>query len=242
MLAQYVSHDDETLRYMEHALYRLEKTKIAFKHHRPIDGKLCQPTFNYLKFHATSHFVQCIRDYGSAVNYDTAYSEAAHKYFLKAFYNRTNKKEYDAQIRQHNVRHTNVIAMKDVVTSKKAREKEGQLVVRNADKIAQAEVARTSSPMDLDGKYIWAMSNVDIDAARDLEQTGIRKHWRLAGQIEKKVDGLHKDWIPALAAFVKHSRKTNNNEEVTENMKIRWDIDFGWVLSLFVQLHRSIHC
>ncbi len=26
ILAQYVSHDDETLRYMEHALYRLEKT------------------------------------------------------------------------------------------------------------------------------------------------------------------------------------------------------------------------
>ena len=41
MLAQYVSHDDETLRYMEHALYRLEKTKIAFEHHRPIDSKLC---------------------------------------------------------------------------------------------------------------------------------------------------------------------------------------------------------
>ena len=132
--------------------------------------------------------------------------------------------------------------MKDVVISKKAREKEGQLVVRNADKIAQAEVARTSSPMDLDGKYMWVMSNVDIDAARDLELTGIKKHWRLAGQIEKEVDGLHKDWIPALAAFVKHSRKMNDNEEVTENMKIRRDIDPGWVSSLFVQLHGSIHC
>ena len=99
MLAQYVSHDDETLRYMEHALYRLEKTKIAFEHHRPIDAKLCRPTFNYPKFHATSHFVQCIRDYSSPVNYDTAHSETAHKYLLKAFYNKTNKKEYDAQIR-----------------------------------------------------------------------------------------------------------------------------------------------
>ena len=114
--------------------------------------------------------------------------------------------------------------------------------MRNADKIAQAEVARTSNTMDLDGKYIWAMSNVDIDAARDLGLTGIKKHWRLAGQIEKEVDGLHKDWIPALAAFVKHSRKTNDNEEVTENMKIRRDIDPRWVSSLFVQLHGSIHC
>ena len=120
ILAQYISHDDETLQYMEYALYRLEKTKIAFEYHRPIDAKLCRPTFNYLKFHATSHFVQCIRDYGNAVNYDTAHSEAAHKFFFKAFYNKTNKKEYNVQIWQHNIRHTNVIAMKDMVTSKKA--------------------------------------------------------------------------------------------------------------------------
>ena len=178
---------------MEHALYRLEKTKIAFEHHRPIDSKLCRPTFNYPKFHAVTHFAQCIRDYGSAVNYDTAHSKAAHKYLLKAFYNKTNKKEYDAQIRQHNVCHTNVIAMKDVIISKKALKKEGQLVVRNVDKIALAEVGRTSSPIDLDGKYMWAISNVDIDAARDLGLTGIKKHWRLAGQIEKEVNGLHRD-------------------------------------------------
>ena len=96
--------------------------------------------------------------------------------------------------------------------------------------------------MDLDGKYIWVMSNVDIDAAKNLWLTGIIKHWRLADQIEKEVDGLHKDWILAFTAFVKHSQKTNNNKKVTENMKIRYDIDFEWVLSLFVQLHRSIHC
>ena len=41
ILAQYVSYDDKTLRYMEFALYRLEKTKIAFEHQQPIDAKLC---------------------------------------------------------------------------------------------------------------------------------------------------------------------------------------------------------
>ncbi len=95
MLAQYVSHDDKTLRYIEYVLYRLENTKIAFEHHQPINSKLCRPTFNYPKFQAISQFVQCIRDYGSIVNYDTAHSKAAHKY-LKAFYNRTNKKEYNS--------------------------------------------------------------------------------------------------------------------------------------------------
>ena len=30
-LTQYVLHDEETLRYIEHVLYKLEKTKIAFE-------------------------------------------------------------------------------------------------------------------------------------------------------------------------------------------------------------------
>ena len=78
MLAQYVSHDEETLCYMEHAFYRLEKTKIAFEQHRLINSKLCQQTFHYSKFHAISHFIQYIWDYGSAINYDTAHIKAAH--------------------------------------------------------------------------------------------------------------------------------------------------------------------
>ena len=128
------------LRYIEHALYKLEKTKIVFEHYRPIDSKLCGSNFNYPKFHAISHFVQYIWDYGSAVNYNTAYNKAAHKYLLRVFYNRMNKKEYNLQIWQYNVWHTNIIAMKDVIIEEKAREKEG-LLESIADTTASAKVA-----------------------------------------------------------------------------------------------------
>ena len=125
---------------MKHALYRLEKTKIVFEQHQLIESKLCQPTFNYPKFHAISHFIQCIQDYGSAINYNTAHSEAAHKYLLKTFYNKTNKKEYKLQIWQCNVRHTNIIVMKDVIILEKAR-KEEMLSEDIADTTMQAKVA-----------------------------------------------------------------------------------------------------
>ncbi len=115
MLAQYPSHNDETLSYMEHALYKLDKTKIAFENHRPIDAKLFQPTFNYPKFYAMTYFVKYIWDYGSAINYDTTHSEAAHKYLFKALYGWTNKKEYKSQILKHNIRYTNVIAMQNAI-------------------------------------------------------------------------------------------------------------------------------
>ena len=40
MLAQYLLHDNETLSYIDHALYLLHKTKIAFENHCPINAKL----------------------------------------------------------------------------------------------------------------------------------------------------------------------------------------------------------
>lgn len=57
IFAQYVLYDEETLRYMKHALYKLKKTKILFKQHRPINFKLCQSIFNYPEFHAINHFI-----------------------------------------------------------------------------------------------------------------------------------------------------------------------------------------
>ncbi len=136
---------------MEHALYRLEKTKIAFGHHRPINPKQYRPTFNHPKFYAISHFVQYIWNYGSVLNYNIAYSKAVHKYLLKTFYNRINKKEYDLQIRQHNVYNTNIIAIKDVILVVE-RGKE-LLAMENIDKTAIAEVAKVSSAIDLGSKH-----------------------------------------------------------------------------------------
>ena len=99
MLIQYILYDDEILRYIKYALYKLEKTKIPFEYYRPIESKRCRPTFNYSEFDVINHFVQCIWDYGNAVNYNTSHNKVVHKYLLKAFYNRTNKKEYNSQIR-----------------------------------------------------------------------------------------------------------------------------------------------
>lgn len=103
MLAQYISYDDKILRYIEHMLYKLEKIKIVFEQYWPINAKLYQSIFNCPKFYEIYHFIQCIWDYSSIVNYNTAHSKAVYKYFLKTFYNKTNKKKYNFQIWQDNI-------------------------------------------------------------------------------------------------------------------------------------------
>ena len=115
ILAQYLLHNNKTLFYMEHALYRLNKTKIAFENHCLINIKPFRPIFNSLKFHTIMHFVQCIWDYGNTINYNTVHSEIMYKYLLKAFYRRTNKKKYKSQILEYNIRHTNVIILQSTI-------------------------------------------------------------------------------------------------------------------------------
>ncbi len=62
-----------------------------------------------------------------------------HKYILKAFYKKTNKKKYKLQIRQHNVRHNNIIAIKHIIILEKVRKK--KLSEDLADITTLAEVA-----------------------------------------------------------------------------------------------------
>ena len=92
MLAQYLLHNNETLSYIEHVLYRLDKIKITFENYCPINVKLFRSTFNYLKFYTITYFLQYIWDYSSTINYHKANSKAMQKDLLKAFYKRTNKK------------------------------------------------------------------------------------------------------------------------------------------------------
>lgn len=83
------------------------------------------------------------------------------------------------------------------------------------------------------------MSNINLDAAKELRLTGIKKCWKRAGQVEIELYWLH-DWILALAIFVRQSYKKYDNEKVIENMKIRQNINPKYVTSFFIQLHGSI--
>ena len=109
MLAFYRSHDDETLRYMSHALWRMDRLKGVFASLRT--------DFNFPKWHSITHFIDMIKEFGTADGTDTGQFESGgHKVLVKQFYGRTNKQEsYLNQISQHNIRYTNFTAMEDIL-------------------------------------------------------------------------------------------------------------------------------
>lgn len=146
-----------------------------------------------------------------------------HKYLFKAFHNKTNKKEYDLQIWEHNVRYTNIIVMKNITILEKVRKKK-VLLVGILDTTASTEMSQTSSLIDFAEKYNWAMNNADLDAVEKLRRTSIKKYWRRDGQIKIKFDCLY-NWILILAIFVKHLYRVYENKLVMDNIKIRQNID-----------------
>ena len=72
--------------------------------------------------------------------------------------------------------------MKDIIISEKVREK--KLLESPMNKTALAEVAWAFSPVNLTQRYGWAISNIDIDATKELELTGVKKYQRCTGQVE----------------------------------------------------------
>lgn len=73
------------------------------------------------------------------MNYNIARNKTVYKYFLKVFYNKTNKKEYELQIWQNNICYTNIIAMKSVIILEKHKERK-KLLRSIADITTSAEV------------------------------------------------------------------------------------------------------
>lgn len=77
------------------------------------------------------------------------------------------------------------------------------------------------------------MSNADLNVAKKLGLTSIKRYQRYTGQVKIKLDWLH-DQIPALIIFVRYLYRMYNNKKVTQNMSARQDIDLKWVLFFFI--------
>ncbi len=122
LLAQYRSHDDSTLQYLEHALHRMNAFKSVFRSHRSLNKKTNEEHFNFLKFHIMTHYAEFIRKFGVADEYDISHDEARHKYMIKEYYFRTNKQDgFQEQLIHHNSRRLNVLVMEDIIRHEKKR-------------------------------------------------------------------------------------------------------------------------
>ena len=231
-MAQYRSHDEETLRYLEHALYRIDKLKRVFGKSRPKDNETGQPTFNFPKWHVMTHYVEHIKQFGSADGMDTSHSEAAHRYLVKAFFDRTNKKDgYLDQIAQHNTRRLNSLAMKDIELYRQSRK--GNQV----DKEMTVQVSSLTRALDL-SSLDWSWDEEEMDQLQAVGRS--YKTWREAFRV---ADVLHlHNFLDALAVFIRESRYKLEGVRTSNANLYRRETDSSWAGSHLISIHKGIKC
>jgi hypothetical protein len=175
MIASYKTHSESTLQYLEHALYRIDKTKEAFRAVRCGEGE-DEGHFNFPKFHMMSHYANFIRRFGSTDGIDTSHSEAGHKYHLKAFYSRTNKGEtYLDQIFAHNIQRQNELAISSLLLY------ESTAAASQGKGSIQVYGTRTSREVDLTAYS----SHVTYEESTLLQEQGLNYYcWRTAESLD----------------------------------------------------------
>ena len=122
ILMQYISHNENTLQYLEHALFWINKLKNVFWHLHSVDSDITESHFNILKLHVMTYYTHHIHWYDTADNVNTEYSEITHKFLIKIFFNWTNKyKSFQEQLLFHNTHYLNLTVMKDLIVWRKTQ-------------------------------------------------------------------------------------------------------------------------
>ena len=238
MLASYTSQDEATLSYMRQAIERIDKFKHVFKKYRPIvaipqadsDAEK-EHHFNIPKLHIITHYENFIRLYGSAQCFDTCYDEAAHKFLLKEFYKRTNKnKGFESQILEHNIRWVKTKAMTDLLNFRYSRRRTSAETALDVY-VTQPTVAKTLFDRFEHGVNLNTMKRYGLNT----------RTWRPATTIAA-MDFDSRDFIDALAVFVRENRKKRDGVTRSSASAIRRERVPGWVGDSYISIHESVAC
>lgn len=218
---------------MEHALYRIDQTKGAFRDTRRTNtmvraGK--SGHFNFLKWYIISYYLEWIKRYGSITGFTTGIGEAIHIIWIEDFFKRTNmRKGYEKQILDHNVEKFSLIVRDDIVMFSSTK------TFTEADKNATLQVNSVSGAKKITKDLKWL---IEKDEHKRLQYSQLSSNYRcLAETVADKanVPGL----IDVLAVLIKQERAKVRGVESASDER-RKENDSSWARKYSIQIHDSI--
>ncbi len=232
MLAQYTSHDEDILRYMQHALFRWNKLKKVFQHLQSLDTDTQQKHFNISKFHAMTHYANFIRQYDVIDNVNTKYKNICHKHLIKKFFDRTNKRDtFLNQLIHHNTRHLNLLAMKNVLLYEKTKFIQ---IKKNMMSAMITTLCRVIDLSKLSISVFHAQCYQILDARLD------SKKWCLVFTLMKNLDIF--EFLNALTVFIREFRNVIEKIQVFNHdldKRVKNAVD---AKSCFITIHDFLVC
>ncbi len=232
ILAQYHSYDEETLQYLEHTLFWLNKLKNVFCHLWSECSDTDVDHFNILKLHAMTYYASQIQRYNSTDNFNTKHSEIAHKYLIKIFFNCINKWEmFQRQLLHHNTQHLNLLTMKDI------------LLYRDTKQSKINKHALTA--MIIQFNHVFNLHKIQDTFIREqcnqIQETELNlKLWCHASILVKILN--IKKLLDALTVFMCKCCNIVDEKVVSDRELDKKKKDSIWVKSYYVSIHKLLQC
>ena len=223
-LAQYNSHTGKSLKYMEHYLAQLDKSKEAFRRFRP------NKNFDFPKWHSMTHYTNCIRNFGCAPGYSTGIGEANHIDLVKDYFRRTNKRKgFEKQIILANIRHLNLTAMLDIKRYEAGR---GLLESEHSARSVRNLAAGAKDLRELQ----WPLDEAQERRIRSLRLS--TNYWTYASTVAHQY-GIP-DLCTALINFIKQERSDQTFATANRDTDIDGNENLLWAASCPVKVHGSV--
>ena len=180
-----------------------------------------------------THYVKFICLYRSAQSFDTAYSEAAHKFLIKIFFFMTNKvKNWKSQILLHNIQHHNISVMNDLLLYWKTKIKSTAV-----QQLCERSIKAARDSMKL---TMISHSSKDEEILCALCQN--QKQWWRAWSVAESCDFQCHSFLETLTVFIqKHQKKLNDMKCDDANLDT-WERDSSWVDDYYIEIHKSLIC
>ena len=228
ILTQYISHNENTLQYLKHTLFQINKLKNVFQHLHSVDSDITESHFNILKLHIMTHYTYHIHWYDTADNVDTEHSEITHKFLIKIFFNWINKCEsFQEQLLLHNTHHLNLTVMKNLIVWRKT-----QHSVINKNIVIMTQSSWVIS--------LCKISDLSLQKERDQIQCESLNSQKWCSAATLNVTLNMSEFLDALTVFVHNCWNKADEIESTDNALNCRSKNSLSVASYYVCIHRSL--
>ena len=216
-MAQYKLHNNQTLRYMQHAFCRINQTKGAFRDARQTDAMIRAGKaghFIFRKWYVICYYHDWIKLYGSVTGFITGIEETIYITWIKDFFKRTNiRKSHEKQIHDHSVKKFSLMvrANLDIFSSAET--------LTQVDQNAALQVNSVSGAKKIMEDLKWHLGK---NWCQRLQYSCLStNYWYLAETAADK-GGIPR-LVDALAVFIKQERAKIKGVESTLNKRRKND-------------------
>ncbi len=205
------------MRYLNQTFFRVNFFKSVFRETRQFAQENENEHFNFFKFHVMSHYSDFIRKYDTTDDYDILHDEIRHKYMIKQFYDKINKREiFQKQLIHHNKRRMKILVMKNIMRY----EKKCQFFVVDAIiKFTNIRIIRDSLELSLLRKC-----STENSQSRHIFESLQSKTWYTTREMNVLVN--ISNLIFALIIFIREKRRALNHLMTDSRNKYRREKDF----------------